>query len=95
MRTNPDPYTGELRRVVVSPRARRQGVARKLLKVLVEYAQSQGVKSIFLSTSQYQEPAIRLYKRLGWKDAYALRKRFMLNVVTIRGLKLDVEDYQD
>ncbi|PPQ73576.1 hypothetical protein CVT24_007462 [Panaeolus cyanescens] len=94
MHTKPGPYIGELRRVVVSPRARRKGVAKKLLKVLVEYARSQGVKSIVLSTSQYQQPAIRLYKNLGWKDAYTLRKRFLLIVVLIRGLSLDVEDFR-
>ncbi|KAF8888254.1 acyl-CoA N-acyltransferase [Infundibulicybe gibba] len=60
-----DPTSAELRRMVVSPHHQRRGIGSKLLRTLIPYARKQGLKSIMLSTSTFQAPAVAMYQRLG------------------------------
>lgn len=57
----------ELQRMSVSPVCRRMGIARKLLDELLQHAKKQGFEKIVLTTTSAQTPAIRLYKKYGFK----------------------------
>eukprot|EP00940_MAST-03C_sp_MAST-3C-sp2_P000804 g804.t1 len=58
---------GELRRMSVCRSARKLGVARALHARLVDFARSNDLTGIFLSTSSMQGPAIRFYESLGYR----------------------------
>lgn len=62
-----DAFTGELRRMFVTRRARREGVARALLERLEQEAQALGYRHLVLETGTRQEPAIALYRGYGWR----------------------------
>lgn len=64
--TNDDQTTAELRRMTVSPHHRRLGIGQLLLITLIAHARERGLASVFLTTTSYQAPAIRLYERMGW-----------------------------
>jgi len=57
----------ELQRRSVSTFCRRMGIARKLLDELLQHAKKQGFEKIVLTTTSAQTPAIRLYKKYGFK----------------------------
>ncbi|KAF9447173.1 hypothetical protein P691DRAFT_776329 [Macrolepiota fuliginosa MF-IS2] len=59
---------GELRRMVVSGRHLRRGVAAMIVRTAIAYAKSHKLSSIYLSTSMAQEAAIQLYKKFGWVE---------------------------
>ena len=61
------PGVAELQRMSVSPVCRRMGIARKLLDALLKHAKDQQYKKIVLTTTSAQIPAIRLYKKYGFK----------------------------
>ncbi len=61
------PEFGELKRMYVKPEARGKGVAKKLLDLLEEHAASHGCTQLTLETGPYQEPALALYERYGYK----------------------------
>jgi ribosomal protein S18 acetylase RimI-like enzyme len=65
--SNPDDATAELRRMAVSPNYRRQGIAVQLINAAVAHGRSQGIQSIYLTTSSYQPAAIKMYHKLGWE----------------------------
>lgn len=61
----------------VVPRARRQGVARRLIESCVQLARETGAKGMVLETAVDNVPARALYETLGWKlerefDRYTL-----------------------
>eukprot|EP00798_Chlamydomonas_sp_ICE-L_P008718 gene8718-33699_t len=58
---------GELRRMSVTSEARGRGVGLTLALSLIKYAEESGMKTVSLSTSSAQAPAINLYEKLGWK----------------------------
>ncbi|KAF6758361.1 acyl-CoA N-acyltransferase [Ephemerocybe angulata] len=74
--------TAELRRMGVSPHYRRRGIAGMLLRALIASAKAKskdatliepksgrlegGCRRIVLSTSDFQQPAIALYRKYGW-----------------------------
>jgi putative acetyltransferase len=60
------PEFGEVKRMFVSPVARGQGVARRLLGALETEAQQRGVSHFMLETGPYQQEALALYERLGY-----------------------------
>ena len=62
-----DAFTGELRRMFVSRDARRDGVARALLRRLEAEARSLGYRQLVLETGVRQAPAIALYRGCGWR----------------------------
>jgi GNAT superfamily N-acetyltransferase len=58
-------HRAEIRRLVVSPDARGQGVGRALLTTAVEHARALGLRLLWLSTHAGTD-ADRIYPRLGW-----------------------------
>jgi ribosomal-protein-alanine N-acetyltransferase len=63
--------TGEvadLQRVVVSARARRRGVASRLLRALLADAAATGVRRVLLEVSEHNAPALALYARSGFRE---------------------------
>ena len=61
------PEVAELQRMSVSPVCRRMGIAKKLLDALLKHAKDQQYEKIVLTTTSAQTPAIRLYKKYGFK----------------------------
>ena len=61
------PGVAELQRMSVSPACRRMGIARKLLDELLKHAKDQQIEKLVLTTTSAQTPAIRLYKKYGFK----------------------------
>ena len=61
------PGVAELQRMSVSPGCRRMGIARKLLDELLKHAKDQQFEKVELTTTSAQIPAIRLYKKYGFK----------------------------
>jgi putative acetyltransferase len=62
----PDTNSMELRRMYVSPAARRRGIGRKMLNFAEEHALSCNVRQLQLSTSELQEAALSLYRNAGY-----------------------------
>ena len=58
----------ELKRMYVRPGYQGQGLGRMILAHLEVYVRSQGITLIRLETGVYQEAAIRLYKRMGYRE---------------------------
>lgn len=71
----------EIKTICVLPEFRRQGIAGKLMKQLI---QAQQKNSIFLEVEEANTPAISLYKKLGFtifsnrKDYYGAGKNALL-----------------
>ena len=61
------PRVMELRRMYVSPAARRRGVGRAMLRYAEEETRRRGCDRLRLSTAQIQKEAIALYKRAGYR----------------------------
>lgn len=57
---------GELKRMFVSPRARGQGLGRRLLKLLESEASARGCRAVALETGPYQPEALGLYAACGY-----------------------------
>lgn len=66
-----EPGTGELRRMLVSPRHRRRGVGAKLSQTLLAHAREHKLSSLVLTTTNFQPDAIRMYESGGWIFASA------------------------
>ncbi|KAJ7235146.1 acyl-CoA N-acyltransferase [Mycena haematopus] len=61
-------HTAEVRRMVVGPKYRRRGIAKRLVNAIIEHAESvRGLDSIDLGTSEFEYPARRLFEGLGWE----------------------------
>lgn len=59
--------------IAVAPNARGQGVASKLMKVALDYFRTRQVPRVRLEVRPGNEPAIRVYKKLGFvEDGYTL-----------------------
>ena len=61
------PDYGELKRMVVQPRGRGQGVARALLALLEAEARRAGCHLLRLETGPYQPEALGLYAKSGYE----------------------------
>ena len=61
------PDYGELKRMVVQPRGRGQGVARALLALLEAEARRAGCRLLTLETGPYQPEALGLYAKSGYE----------------------------
>ena len=59
---------GEVKRMMVSPRARGKGLGRALLNALEQHAVAQGIPVLRLETGIHQPDAIRLYHANGFTD---------------------------
>jgi predicted GNAT family acetyltransferase len=81
----------EIQDVYVEPAHRRRGVATALSRGVEQEAVRRGHAQISLSVGLGNEPARRLYERLGYRDAGLVPER-VLGTITIRGKPLDVDD---
>ncbi len=65
----PDVATGEILLLSVDHSHRRQGIARKLLALLVERLHAEGVHRVWLAASRDTTlPAYQFYRALGWRS---------------------------
>ena len=64
---NLEPGVGEVKRMYVTPNARRQGVAQAVLAKLETTARELGMHTLRLETGTRQPEAIRLYERQGYR----------------------------
>jgi GNAT superfamily N-acetyltransferase len=62
-----EPGIGEIKRMYVDPRARRQGVARAVLTAVEEHALELGYTRLILETGIMQPEAIALYESHGYE----------------------------
>lgn len=62
------PSNAELETIAVAPARRRRGIARLLLVELIRKLRPAGVKEIWLEVRVSNEPAIRLYRALGFEE---------------------------
>ncbi|KAG5647828.1 hypothetical protein DXG03_007752 [Asterophora parasitica] len=76
---------GELRRMGVSPHHRRKGIAALLLRALIAHAKDNGIPTVWLGTTEYQQPAMDMYKKYGWVESgkEILKDRLGLGVTKI------------
>jgi putative acetyltransferase len=65
--TTLDDSTAEIKRVFVTHRMRRKGLAKLIMWYLEERAAELGYSTIFLETGDRQPEAIRLYESLGYR----------------------------
>jgi GNAT superfamily N-acetyltransferase len=56
--------------IVTSPKHRRRGHARRLVDGLLDWAHSRGATHAYLQVMLDNDPALRLYERLGFQEAY-------------------------
>ncbi|KAH8555821.1 acyl-CoA N-acyltransferase [Umbelopsis sp. PMI_123] len=82
--------TGELRRMVVAPTHRRQGVAELLIKVLITHAKKNDIQVIELGTSDVQYGAKKLYQKMGWREHHRVFDE--LQFIDVIKYHLDLEN---
>ncbi|KAF8162689.1 acyl-CoA N-acyltransferase [Crassisporium funariophilum] len=61
-----DKSIADMRRMIVSRKYRRRGIAKVLLETLIDRARNQGIKTITLTTTIYQPGAVIMYEKYGW-----------------------------
>ena len=61
------PAAMELRRMYVSPEARRRGIARRMLHFAENECRRRNIRSLTLSTSELQGEALALYRAAGYQ----------------------------
>ena len=66
--------------IVVKKSCRKRGVGEKLLETIITFSKENNYENINLEVSSENEPAINLYKKLGFKEV-GLRKKYYNNVV--------------
>lgn len=66
---------GNITNMAVSPDYRKQGIGELLMCKMEEAAKEQAVNTFFLEVRQSNEPAINLYKKMGYEQI-GIRKRF-------------------
>ena len=74
----------ELRRMAVHPSAQRQGVGKKIVETLIEFAKNKGFKQIHLTTARNMTKAWHFYDKFGFR-------RDKLERITIGNLKFESE----
>jgi GNAT superfamily N-acetyltransferase len=62
-----DDHSYELRRMYVSPTARRLGIASEMLRFAEDECRRRGIRRMELSTSEIQPAAVALYGRAGYR----------------------------
>jgi GNAT superfamily N-acetyltransferase len=81
---------GELRRMVVSPYLRRIGIAGLLIETLVTHARKNNLPTIFLTTTQFQPQARRLYQKFGWVEQAKIWVQVGIAGIWVHELQLDL-----
>ena len=62
---------GDLHRLVVDPRSRRQGIGTDLVRAGLETVRQLGVRAVILDVAYHNEAAIALYQQLGFEQLSA------------------------
>jgi Acetyltransferases len=75
-----DTNKAKLRFIYILPEFRNKGLARPIIKLLVDSLPKQ-VKSINLQVSITNKHAIRVYKHLGWKETRTDQKRLDMEYI--------------
>ncbi|KAF4615109.1 hypothetical protein D9613_003452 [Agrocybe pediades] len=91
--TDPDPKVAELRRMIVSARYRRRGIALQLIRVLIQHARKNSVERIFLRTSSYQIEAMKMYEHYGWVPRGKEDVSFLFQSIYMHSFLLQAEGW--
>jgi ribosomal protein S18 acetylase RimI-like enzyme/DNA-binding MarR family transcriptional regulator len=86
MSLNEEEY--EIMKLAVAPDHQHQGVGTLLIKNAIEYARKQGATRVSLETASSLQPALRLYKRLGFTEQKSPRAPSMNRVDKYMALAL-------
>lgn len=62
--------TGELKRVFLRAEYRGRGISKELVKAVESYARGQGCHTLALDTNSELEPAVSLYRRMGFRVVF-------------------------
>ena len=73
------------------PDQRRQGVGTELSHAAERLVAERGLKHISISASVQNDAALRLYRRLGYRDA-GLPPQRVAGTITIRGASVEIDD---
>lgn len=57
----------ELLTLAVSPKSRRNGIARRLVEAYLHHAQQNGARNAYLEVAENNHPALQLYLATGWQ----------------------------
>ena len=68
---HPDTKMHELAKMAVDPRAQGKGIGTRMGNALIAYAREHGVKKLFLEANTKLVASVKLYRKLGFKDANA------------------------
>ena len=85
----------DLNRVVVRPDARGHGVGASLVRAGLEWAAAVGARRMLLEVSPHNDPAVALYRSLGFKPVSARRDYYGPGrdaLVMVRELACDEQD---
>ena len=66
---------GEIDTVAVRPEAQRRGIGRKLIQAALDWLTSQGIHDHQIAVHVFNEPARRLYERMGFTPSVTLLRR--------------------
>lgn len=69
-------YEYELAKLAVNPGAQGKGIGMLLCQAVIAKARELGVKKIFLESNTLLQPAIRLYRKLGFKEISGCRPAY-------------------
>ncbi|KAJ7613229.1 acyl-CoA N-acyltransferase [Roridomyces roridus] len=84
-------HTAHVRRMIVSPKHRRRGIAARLMHALIDNAESiPTLRGLDLETSDLQPGARRMYEGLGWRVFAEERAGNFLGTVVIRQFRRTV-----
>ena len=61
---------GEVKRLYIREEYRGKGISKELLRTVERYAKEQGCKTLFLDTRVTLEPAVSIYRSLGFKTVF-------------------------
>jgi GNAT superfamily N-acetyltransferase len=78
-----------VRLLAVHPKARGHGIAQKLLKESIRYAQSKGAANLYLHSSDKMQKAIQLYEWLGFKRDKS--KDFQNHDILVKCFRFDIK----
>jgi GNAT superfamily N-acetyltransferase len=81
----------EIQDVFVLPERRGDGVGTRLSEAAERLARDRGQERISISAGEANEGALRLYRRLGYRNADIPPQRVM-GTITIRGRRVEVDD---
>jgi ribosomal protein S18 acetylase RimI-like enzyme len=81
----------EIQDVFVPPELRDQGIGQRLSQAAEELARARGYVEISISTSIANDGALRLYRRLGYREADLPPQRVQ-GTIHIRGNPVEVDD---